>query len=137
MAECILISSDTEKASSDDELPSFSSVLKGKTVKPSSSSKNKGAVRNSRATRKNNHYNRSTELSTSNVIELDLPCDLAICSETESQSMTEEEEVELDPKEAKKRRIEKEKETRRLERERKKAEKEHEKRIHKMVSQVS
>ena len=32
MAECILISSDTEKASSDDELPSFSSVLKGKTV---------------------------------------------------------------------------------------------------------
>ena len=133
-SECILISSDTEKTSSDEELPSFSSILRKKTAKPSSS-KNKGPVRDSTATR---NKNRSTEFSsTSNIIELDSPPDVAKCVEPESQSVSEEEEVELDPKVAKKRRIEKEKETRRLERERKKAEKEHEKRVHKMVSQAS
>ncbi|XP_019852996.1 PREDICTED: uncharacterized protein LOC100634841 isoform X1 [Amphimedon queenslandica] len=135
MAECILISSDTEKTSSDEELPSFSSILKRKTTRPSSS-KNKGAVRDSTATRNKNNK-RSTEFSsTSNVIELDSPPDVAKCAEPESQSVSEEEELELDPKVAKKRRIEKEKEARRLERERKKAEKEHEKRVHKMVSQA-
>ena len=116
MADCIILSSDSEKCISDkdDDLPSFSAFLK---------------------TNRAIHSSKSSKTTAQSSRTLCLVDD-----ETESgqsQTLTEEDEEELDPKVSKRRRLEKEKEERKMERERKKAEKQREKTVHKMVSQVS
>lgn len=115
MADCIILSSDSEKCISDkdDDLPSFSAFLK-----------TNRAIHSSKSSKTTAQSSRT----------------VCLVDETESeqsQTLTEEDEEELDPKVAKRRRLEKEKEERKMERERKKAEKQREKTVHKMVSQVS
>ena len=115
MADCIILSSDSEKCISDkdDDLPSFSAFLK-----------TNRAIHSSKSSKTTAQSSRT----------------VCLVDETESeqsQTLTEEDEEELDPKVAKRCRLEKEKEERKMEKERKKAEKQREKTVHKMVSQVS
>ena len=117
MADCIILSSDSEKCISDkdDDLPSFSAFLK---------------------TNRAIHSSKSSKTTAQNSRTVCLVDD-ETAESGQSQTLTEEDEEELDPKVAKRCRLEKEKEERKMERERKKAEKQREKTVHKMVSQVS